>query len=418
MSPKVTDQHLLAETVGDPVAPTTEESLPRSPIGFLGLSGTAYQVVSWVSVAVAIWILITAVGVIGDGFQGATGGRAEELFAFATNPFVALTIGILATVGTQSSSTTTSIVVGLTAGGLPFEIAIPMLMGANLGTTVTNSLVSIGMAGNKEQFRRAFSAASIHDFYNILSVAILLPLELATGFLQRLSGSVALSLSGDGNDGGFIVSGFQAFGSLVKAITSPGADFVAWVTSPLPDVWQGIVLIVTGVALILLIIGFIGNMMKSLMVGRAKDVLHTAIGRGPLSGIGSGTAITVMVQSSSTTTSLVVPLAGSGVFTLKQIYPFTVGANIGTTLTALIASFAFTGVEGQLALVAALVHVIYNLASALIIFGIPFLRPLPLLGARWLGDLCAERKIYAVVWVGSVFVVLPLLFILLTNVMF
>lgn len=411
MAATVDDQE-RPDTEVPPEAEPGEASAPRNPLRFLGLSGTAESWVSWISVAVAVWILITAVSVIGDGFSAATGGQAEELFQFATNPFVALTIGILATVGTQSSSTTTSIVVGLAAGGLPMEIAIPMLMGANLGTTVTNTLVSMGMAGNKEQFRRAFSAASVHDFYNIMAVAILLPVELLTGFLDTTSEAVSGAVSGDG---GIVAAAFTAFGDAVKAVTSPGADFFEWAVSPLPEVWGGIVLIAVGVALILLVIGFIGNMMKSLMVGRAKKILHGAIGRGPLSGIGSGTVITMIVQSSSTTTSLVVPLVGSGAFTIRQIYPFTVGANIGTTLTALIASFAFTGIEGQLALQAALVHLFFNVTAAIVIFGLPFLRPLPVKGATWLGDLCAQRRIWAVVWVVSVFVVLPLVFIALTT---
>ena len=404
---------------GRPGVVTEDSAEVKNPIAFLGLKGSTNQWASWIAILVAIWILITAVSVIGDGFSTAVGDQAEELFQFATNPFVALTIGILATVGTQSSSTTTSIVVGLAAGGLPMEIAIPMLMGANLGTTMTSTLVSVGMVGNKDQFRRAFSAATVHDFFNITSVVILLPLELTTGFLQRTSEAVSDALTGGGDGGGNIVSSaFTAFGDVISAVTSPGADFVDWAVSPLPDVTAGILQIVIGIALILVIITFIGNMMKALMVGRAKEILHNAIGRGPLMGIFSGTAITVVVQSSSTTTSLVVPMAGSGAFSLKQIYPFTVGANIGTTLTALIASFAFSGVEGTLALQAALIHLFYNLASAIIIFGIPFLRPLPLQGARWLGGVVAERKIFGVLWVLGISIVLPLTFILVSTVFF
>ena len=81
------------------------------------------------------------------------------------------------------------------------------------------------------------------------------------------------------------------------------------------------------------------------MVGRANQLLHAAVGRGPVSGVLSGTVVTVLVQSSSTTTSLMVPLAGSGVFGLREVYPFTLGANIGTTITAILAATAVTGVE-------------------------------------------------------------------------
>lgn len=127
-------------------------------------------------------------------------------------------------------------------------------------------------------------------------------------------------------------------GAVVSTITEPIYDLVKWVLGlfGMHHIAEGLLMIAIGITLILLVINKIGGLLKVLMVGKAKDVLHTAIGRGPLTGIASGAVMTVMVQSSSTTTALAVPLAGSGAFSLKQIYPFTVGANIGTTVTALI----------------------------------------------------------------------------------
>src|SRR5699024_8447214 len=162
------------------------------------------------------------------------------------------------------------------------------------------------------------------------------------------------------------------------------------------------------------VINLIGKLLKVLMVGRAQRVLHAAIGRSPMSGIASGTLMTVMVQSSTTTTSLAVPLAGSGTFTLRQIYPFTIGANIGTTLTALIAAFAFTGPEAGVALQAAYVHMLYNVFCALVIFGLPLLRPLPVLGASWLANLAVKSKLYVAAWVLGVFIILPVTLIVAT----
>ncbi|UXA18562.1 Na/Pi symporter [Mycobacterium sp. SMC-4] len=398
-------------------APETDQSAPpaqlRGPLTFLGLTGRAQSIADWLGVVVGVYVLITAVSLIGSGFKSATGDRAAELFQFASNPLIALMIGVLATAATQSSSTTTSITVGLVAGGLPIEIAIPVLMGANIGTTLTNTLVSLGMVGNKDDFRRAFSAATVHDFFNLMAVAIFLPLEMMFGVLRRSSEWLADASSG--SDGGVVATIFGAIGTAVKAVTTPGADLIAWTAGPLPNPWRGIVLIVVGIALILLVINVIGKLLKVLMVGRAAEVLHAAIGRGPLTGIASGAVVTTMVQSSSTTTSLIVPLAGSGTFTLRQIYPFTIGANIGTTVTALIAAFGFTGIEATLALQAAYVHLLFNVFATLLIFGLPFLRGLPLRGATWLGALAAERKIYAAAWVLGVFVALPLVLILLTS---
>ena len=377
-----------------------------SPFERLGLKGRTLDAANWLGVAAAVYVLITAVNVIGSGFKLATGDQAETLFSFATNPIVALMIGVAATALTQSSSTTTSVTVGLVAGGLPLAVAIPIIMGANVGTTLTNTLVSLGMVREKESFRRGFAAATVHDFFNLLAVAIFLPLEMAFGLLERLSTSLAGVASG--TDGGIVATIFGGLGTVVKGATQPLANLIEDSLSFLPDVWHGVLMIVIAVALIMLVINFIGKLLKVLMVGRAKQVLHTAIGRGPIAGISSGAVITVMVQSSSTSTALVVPLAGSGAFSLKQIYPFTLGTNIGTTVTALIAAFAFDGVEAGYALTAALVHLLFNLFATAVIFGLPVIRDLPPRGATWLANLAAERKLYAAAWVLGIFVALPL----------
>lgn len=393
-------------------ARTSDREHVGNPLDRLPLTGRAKSIAEWVAVAGGIYLLITAVGAIGAGFKLAAGDQVEALFAFASNPLVALMIGLLATAVTQSSSTTTSIVVGLVAGGLPMSIAIPMLMGANIGTTMTNTLVSIGMARERDVFRRAFAAATVHDFFNLLAVLIFLPLELMFGLLERTSAWLAdLTV---GSDGGIVAAIFTTLGNVVTAMIDPPLSGLKALAKLLPEPWGGIALIVVGIALILLVINFIGKMLKSLMVGRAAKILHAAIGKGPLSGIGSGLLITMLVQSSSTTTSLAVPLAGSGAFSLKQIYPFVIGSNIGTTVTALIAAFGFSGVEARYAMQAALVHLLFNVFATIVIFGLPVVRRVPMLGATWLAELAAKRKIYVVIWVLGVFVVLPLALIGIT----
>src|SRR5690606_38549741 len=70
------------------------------------------------------------------------------------------------------------------AGTLPLALAVPMIMGANVGTTVTSTIASLGSIRRAGELRKAFAAASVHDFFNLMGVAILLPIELATGVLQ------------------------------------------------------------------------------------------------------------------------------------------------------------------------------------------------------------------------------------------
>ena len=358
----------------------------------------------WLAVLGLIYVLICAVSMIGSGFKAATGGQAQELFSFASNPYVGLVIGIVATALIQSSSTVTSLIVGMVAGGLPVGIAIPMIMGSNVGTTVTNTLVSLGHVRDKSEFRRAFSAATVHDFFNLIAVAIFLPLEIMFGLLERVSAWLATLLVGADS---YSMSDMN----FMKALTKPFVNLGDGATGMLPGAMAGAAMVVIGLVLIFVAITYTGKLLKVLMVGKAKEVLHSAIGRGPVAGIASGALVTTFVQSSSTTTSLMVPLAGSGTFSLRQIYPFMLGANIGTTVTALLAATAVGGAVASSALQIALVHLMFNVFAVVVIFGLPFLRELPLKGAEWLADIAAEKKIFAAIWMLGVFIVLPLLLI-------
>lgn len=355
----------------------------------------------WAGVVLLIYLLIVAVGLIGAGFKSATGGQAKELFAFATNPFLGLiVVGTVATALIQSSSTVTSIIVGLVAGGMPVVTAVPMVMGANIGTTITNTLVSLGHVAEKGEFRRAFAAATVHDFFNVLSVVIFLPIEMLFHPLEKMGYFFANLLAGGG-------SLSMKNLNFVKTATAPLVDTLKDVTHVFPQPFDGIALIVIGIVLIFATITFIGKLLKELMVGRAKEILHTAIGRGPIAGISAGTLITILVQSSSTTTSLMVPLAGTGVFGLAQIYPFTLGANIGTCITALLAATAVAGAEAVPALQIAMVHLLYNFLGVIIIYGIPLLARLPIVGAETLAEVASERKSVAFAYIISVFFLIP-----------
>lgn len=360
----------------------------------------------WAMVALMVYLLVSAVGMIGGGFKAATKGEATQLFEFATNPFMGLVVGILATSLVQSSSTVTSIIVGLVAGGLSVELAIPMIMGANIGTTITNTIVALGHINKKKEFRRAFAAATVHDFFNLIAVTIFMTLELATGILHKIGSYFANLLIGGAD---ISVQGVNVVKSLTKPTIGIAQDFTKMVYEPA----ENVLLIFLGVLIIFFSISFVGKLLRKLMVGRAKKVMHNAIGKGPVSSITSGAIVTVLVQSSSTTTSLMVPLAGAGSFRLKQIYPFTLGANIGTCVTSLLAATAVTGAMALPALTIALVHLTFNLLAVMVIFGIKNLRKLPMRGATWLAKLATENKALAVLYILGVYFVVPGLLIAL-----
>ncbi|QDQ97483.1 Na/Pi cotransporter family protein [Tomitella fengzijianii] len=386
-------------TQAPPAAPAPSQAPTTPPV-----PGRRATVTRWLGVAAMLYLLVCAIGVIGDGFNGLGAGTAENLFDFATNPIIGLFVGILVTAIIQSSSTTTTLVVtAVGTGMMPVSVAIPMIMGANVGTSVTNTLASLGHVGDKAEFRRAFAASTVHDFFNLIAVAILLPLEMIFHPLERLSETLA---------------GF-AYGTVLP--DPDNADVIGAVSSPVVDAlgMQGalsvfgggtasaVATIVLGVALIFLAVRYMGKLLQVLMVGKAKSVLERTVGGNPLVAMGAGMGVTAVVQSSSVTTSMLVPFAGSGSLTTRQIYPLTLGANIGTTVTALLAAFAVTGGDAQLALQAAFVHLLFNVVGILVIYGLPFLRWLPVRCAEVLAAVATEHKTIAAAWVITVFLAIP-----------
>ena len=217
-------------------------------------SAANHNFAPWLGVIFLIYLLLVAVGMIGAGFKWASGGAegARQLFAFATNPLMGLVVGAMATALVQSSSTVTSVIVGLVAGGLPVPTAIPMIMGANLGTTVTNTLVSMGHVGKRKEFRRAFSAATVHDFFNLMAVAIFLPLEIMTGYLSKASEYLANLLVGGSS---VSIKGLD----FIKPLTQPVLDVFKDLYAGLPGITGGVMLALTGLAFIFLSIVFPGQ---------------------------------------------------------------------------------------------------------------------------------------------------------------
>jgi sodium-dependent phosphate cotransporter len=135
--------------------------------------------------AACLYFFLFGLGLLGNAAQVLAGCKAGELFGDDnSNPLSSLMTGILATVMMQSSSTTTAIIVSLLeVKALNIQHGIYLVMGANIGTTVTSTIVSIA-------HMRAFAAATVHDMFNMMTVAVLFPLECATGYLQALTGAL------------------------------------------------------------------------------------------------------------------------------------------------------------------------------------------------------------------------------------
>jgi len=356
----------------------------------------------WGIVLALVYLLLVGVAAIGAGFQWISGGAegAAAIFSFARNPIVGVILGTLATALVQSSSTVTSVIVGLVAGGVPVGIAIPMIMGANMGTTITNTIVSLGSFRERGAFRRSVEAATVHDFFNLYSILIFLPLEVTFHPLERSGETLAGFLTGGSSAslGGF---------NVVSAATKPLAKMLVEVLTPLGTTAGALLTIGVGVGLVIVSVLYLGRVLRAVMTGRARGFVDAAIGRGPVLGVASGTLVTILVQSSSTTTSLVVPLAGAGVLTTSQVYPFTLGANIGTCVTALLAATSITGPNEFFALQIALVHLLYNAIGVLFFLSVPLVRRLPIISSEKLGALVERNRGWAFAYIAAVFFVLP-----------
>ena len=151
--------------------------------------------------------------------------------------------------------------------------------------------------------------------------------------------------------------------------------------------------------------------MRQLVRGSIERAMNRIIGRGGGSvGILIGVLVTVAVQSSSITTSILVPLVAAGLLTVRSAYPITLGANVGTTITALIASLAVTQPAG---LTIALVHTLFNVVALVLVYPIPAVRYVPVRLAAAFADVAVRRPTLVGGYLLGMFLVIPLIAIFL-----
>jgi sodium-dependent phosphate cotransporter len=343
-----------------------------------------------------LYLFLFSIELMGTSLKMLGQGLAEALITTTSNPVIGLFVGILSTSIVQSSSFTTSIVVGLVAGGaLNVGNAIPIIMGANIGTSVTNILVSLTQIRRSLEFKLAFSAAIVHDFFNVLAVLVLFPLQYFTNFLGYMAT--------------FMGEKFQNIGGLnflspVKASTKPLVEVLKKLAGDYPWILFALSLILLLVALTRMV-----KSLKILIVQKAEGWFDRYLFKNALRAFLVGLVLTALVQSSSITTSLAVPLAGAGVLTLIQIFPYTLGANIGTTVTAILAAL----VTGNLAAVTvAFSHLLFNLTGILVWWP---LKVVPISLAEKFAEIAVRKKAMPILYIVIVFFLIPIVLILISQ---
>ena len=339
----------------------------------------------------SLYFFIVAIGAMAAAFNMFGREFAEAVLETTANPLTGLFLGILATSLVQSSSTSTSIIVGMVAGGvISVEGAIPMIMGANIGTTITSMLVSLGHIRRPLELQRGFAAASLHFSFNLLGVMILLPLELLTGLVSNL----AVLLGGLFQD----IGGMRLANPL-KAATAPTIEALAWLTGHRP-----VLLLVIALTLTYGMLVSIVKLLRSLMLRKLEHFFDTHLFSTPARALLFGLLLTFAVQSSSIPTALAIPLAAAGVIKLMQIYPFSLGANLGTTLTAILAALA---TANPTAIVVAFAHLLFNIMGILVVWPLRFIRAIPVAMATRMGQAALRSKMLPVLFVLFVYFIIP-----------
>ncbi|XP_071361373.1 solute carrier family 34 member 2a [Trachinotus anak] len=434
-----------------------------------------------------LYMFICSLDILSSAFQLVGGKTAGDIFqdnSVLSNPLAGLVIGVLVTLLVQSSSTSSSIVVSMVSSGLlTVQLAVPIIMGTNIGTSVTNTLVAMTQAGDRSTFRRAFAGATVHDFFNWLSVLVLLPLEVATGYLYVVTKLIIDSFkiqSGEAPDllnvitdvltesiiqldesvlSGIATGNSEARNkSLIKKwcqtftnttlmnVTVPGPEnctspSLCWVDGNytftlknvsetfnvkkckhlfvnvnLSDLFVGLILLALSLLVLcsclVLIVKLLNSMLKGQVAAVIKKILNTdfPFPFGWVTGyiaIIVGAGMTFIVQSSSVFTSAITPLVGIGVISIERAYPLSLGSNIGTTTTAILAAMASPGDTLANALQIALVHFLFNISGIILWYPIPFTR-IPIRLAKGLGNITASYRWFAAVYIICCFFLLPL----------
>ncbi|MEB2773918.1 Na/Pi symporter [Algoriphagus sp. D3-2-R+10] len=353
---------------------------------------------SYLKMLLALLLFIFAIDLLTVAMSHLNSQVAESILMATRNPFVSLFIGLLMTALIQSSSTVTASIVAVVASGnLSLEQAVPMVMGANIGTTLTSTLVSLSYIMNKKQFKRALSAGMLHDIFNIFTVVLLLPLEVYFGFLSKISITIAHFFTPDESYVGPIVYN--------KVFTRPISE---WISNTIDLPFLTMIL---SIFLVFAAIKILSTSVYKAFVLNSFQEINELIFKNPYMAFVYGTFFTAAVQSSTVTTSLVVPLVANKKVSVKKSFPFIIGANIGTTITAAIAAIYKT--EAAIAL--AIVHFLFNLIGTLIFLPFPVLRNLPVTLALYMGSKSVKSKFLGFAYILLTFFIIPFLLIYFSN---
>ena len=280
-------------------------------------------------------LFLFGIKTMGDGLEQAAGSKMKRLLeALTRNKLTAVLVGLLVTAVIQSSSATTVMVVGfVNAGLLSLSKAIGVIMGANIGTTVTSLMLSVKLN------------------FGVLFTAV--------GAICQLAGNR---------------SSFKLFGQIMMGlgILFVGMDAMTAAMEPLQE-WQGF-----------------------------RDMMEWA--KNPFVGVLVGAGVTALLQSSSASVGILQALAATGAISLQASLFILFGQNIGTCVTALLASVG----ANRTAKRAAVVHLLFNVIGAALFIVLALVLPL----ASWIETLAGANLRLQIAFAHIIFNVVTTLLLL------
>ena len=366
---------------------TDDHRLPTS------MNQQAYQsiIVKLIVIVVSILLFLLSIDLMGGSIGAIAGDMTQNISKVTSNPFIGLFIGLLSTALLQSSSTTTSIAVAAVASGaISLQNAIPIVLGANVGTTITSTIISMSYISKQKEFRKAVAAGTSHDFFNILTVLLLFPIEANYHFLENSSAFISSFL----HVGGSQVTTGEAFG--FSSLFDTSTKWIIGSVGPIISLLVGIILLFSCIKLI-------SKWLYKILIGKTKDQFEKVVFRNKYRAFGWGLVITSLAQSSSLTTSLIVPLVATGKVKIKKAFQFIMGANIGTTITALLAAIF----QSEAAISLAIVHLLFNLIGVVLFLLMPYLSSFPVYLAKKMGVMTMKARLVGFAYIFFAFFLLP-----------
>lgn len=344
-------------------------------------------------IVAALVLFLFSIDLLISALHNLSGEVVQVIIQATSNPFTGLFIGLFVTAVIQSSTITTASVVALVASGaITLPAAIPIIMGANVGTTITSIIVSLGFIQKKKEFRRAVAAGSYHCFFNILTVVIIFPLEYNFKLLTSTSSWIVAHLFRPSLNSGLAGASepWSVFGPIINFLMNN---------------ISGAVLVILSFSLLFFSILFFRKQITALLKSRSPETFSRFFFKNRWKSFGWGLLVTAGIRSSTITTSLVVPIVAKKITTLKQAAPYIMGANIGTTITALIAAVTQSNTASAMSI--GIAHCLFNATGVLFFFFIPALQKLPVELANALGRMATSYRVSVLIFLLVIFFIIP-----------